>query len=71
MMSRGKWGGKDKEEGEERILIGQVKRENSRRDSLLEVGNKYYSLFSYLYILIFQVKLKKTPQVILNLHVFD
>ena len=70
MMSRGKWGGKDKEEGEERILIGQVKRENSRRDSLLEVGNKYYSLFSYLYILIFQVKLNK-PQEILNLLVFD
>ena len=70
MMRRGKWGGEDKEEGEERILIGQVKRENSRRDSLLEVGNKCYSLFSYLYILIFQVKLNK-PQVILNLHVFD
>ena len=69
-MSRGKWGGEDKEEGEERILIGQVKRENSRRDSLLEVGNKYYSLFSYLYILIFQVKLNK-PQEILNLLVFD
>ena len=70
MMRRGKWGGEDKEEGEERILIGQVKRENSRRDSLLEVGNKYYSLFSYLYILIFQVKLNK-PQEILNLLVFD
>ena len=49
MMRRGKWGGEDKEEGEGRILIGQVKRENSRRDSLLEVGNKYYSIFSSLH----------------------
>jgi len=49
-MRRGKWGGEDKEEGEGRILIGQVKRENSRRDSLLEVGNKYYSIFSSLHL---------------------